>query len=56
MHRVDDLPECGKELGRKGSGCINTVTIKGGILLSLPILAVWQEGLARCVRPCLLSS
>lgn len=25
MHHVDDLPECGKEEGRKGSGCINTV-------------------------------
>lgn len=56
MHRVDDLPECGKELGRKGSGCVNIVISKGDILFSLPILAVWQEGLARCVQACLLSS
>lgn len=55
MHHVDDLPERGMELGRKEINCINTVISKG-ILLSLPILAVWQEQIPRCVHRYLLSS
>lgn len=55
MHCVDDLPEHGMALGRKEINCINTVISKG-ILLSLPILAVWQEQIPRCVHRYLLSS
>lgn len=34
MHRVDDLPERGMELGRKEINCINTVISKGILLFA----------------------
>lgn len=55
MHHVGDLTECGKKLGRKGSGSINTEMGKRLFYSIYPFSRLVRRD-PRHLHPCLLSS